>query len=212
MGVDSGRRARRPDSYHHGNLRRALLDAAMELVAERGVDGFTLREVSRRAGVSHAAPYHHFEDKASLVSTLAVESLEMLRDSQVSTASGAPGTALDRVRALGFDYLRFALDNPERFKLMFRPELRGAGEGTAVDAAGLESYAPLVEAIAEAQETGEARGGDTGLVALAAWSSVHGLASIIVDGPMQHEIRTAADAEPIARGVLEAVVEGLRAR
>jgi AcrR family transcriptional regulator len=199
------------DGYHHGNLRRALLDAAAELVAERGVEALTLREVARRAGVSHAAPYHHFSDLSAMITALAVEGLAALRDDQVTTA-GAYASPPQRIRALGTAYVRFALDDPARFRLMWRPELRGDAEPTLVDRVGEASYAPLLEAIAEGQATGDLIEGEVTGLALGAWSAVHGLALLMVDGPLRLQIGDWADAEPRVAAVVDVVLDGLRRR
>lgn len=207
----SRRGAPQSDGYHHGDLRRALLDAAADLVAERGVEGLTLREVARRAGVSHAAPYHHFADLSAMVTALAVESLARLRDEQRATAA-AHVSAPERIRALGVAYVRFALADPARFRLMWRPELRGDSEPTQVDDVGAESYEPLLQAIAEGQASRELVEGDTAGLALGAWSAVHGLAVLMVDGPLRRQARAWSDAEPRVDAVIDVVLEGLRRR
>lgn len=209
--MTDGTRTSRRDGYHHGDLRRALLDAARELVAERGVEGLTLRATARRAGVSHAAPYHHFADLHDLVAALAVEGLTRLRDEQREVAA-RPGTAVERIRALGVAYVRFALDDPFLFRLMWRPELRGDAGPTAVDEAGAESYAPLVTAIADGQTSGELVDGDAAGLALGAWSAVHGLAVLLVDGPLRRQVDAWDDAAPLVDAVIRVVLEGLRRR
>lgn len=199
----------RSDGYHHGNLRRALLDAAMDLIRERGVDGFTLREVARRAGVSHAAPYHHFPDRAALVSALAEESFGMFAEAFREAAAGTEGAHLERIRAIGRAYVRFAFDDPARFTLMWRPELRTVGDDSPVDEAGLASYQVLIDEVAAGQEAGEIVPGDVGLLSLAAWSTVHGLAMILVDGPLRDQVTTWAEAEPLVGSALDLATRGL---
>lgn len=200
---------RRADGYHHGNLRRVLLDAAMELVRERGIDGFTLREVARRAGVSHAAPYHHFADRAALVSALCVESFELFTATFRRAVAETEGTHLDKVRAIGREYVRFAFDDPARFTLLWRPELRTVGDDSPVDEAGLGSYQVLIDEVAAGQRAGEVVEGDLGLLSLAAWSAVHGLATLVVDGPLREQVLTWSQAEPMVDAVLDLAIRGL---
>jgi AcrR family transcriptional regulator len=177
--------------YHHGDLRRALLDAALQLVEERGLEGFTLREVARQAGVSHNAPYTHFADRAALVEALAVESFNMLTQTLRDVASAAADSPLDALLVTGRAYVDFALTHSAMFRLMFRPELRQTTVATqsneqqfvsALDTASLAAYQVLVDCIRACQEAQIVRPGDSNLLALTAWATIHGLAMLLLDG------------------------------
>src|SRR5918996_2174938 len=201
-------------SYHHGNLRRALLDAGLELLAERGIDGFTLREVARRAGVSHAAPSHHFGDRGGLVRAIVAESFELLGDGLAEAASGAGDDPIDRIAAMGLAYVEFALDNPERYRLMFRTELSQAGTSEAptdADAAGGGAFATLMAAVQDAADQGLLREGvDAGAAAVTAWASLHGLASLILEGAIGVRPDQRGRARQVASAVVGLVLDGLR--
>ncbi len=201
-------------SYHHGNLRRASLDAGLELLAERGVDGFTLREVARRAGVSHAAPYHHFPDKGALVRAIVAESFDLLGTALAEASAGAGDEPFDRIRAMGLAYVEFALDHPQRYRLMFRSELSRSGDSvvaTDADAAGGAAFGTLMSAVQEAADRGHLRDGtDAGGAAVAAWSSVHGLSSLILEGSLGIRADQRERARQLASHVVGLVVDGLR--
>ena len=201
-------------SYHHGNLRRALLDAALELLAEKGVNGFTLREVARRAGVSHAAPYHHFPDRGSLVRAIVAESFELLRAGLADAAARAGEDPMDRLAAMGVAYVEFALDHPDRYRLMFRTELSRDGTSDAptdADAAGGTAFGTLMSAVQDAADRGLLRDGtDPGGAAVAAWASVHGLASLLLEGALGIRGDQRARARQLTTHVVGLVVVGLR--
>ncbi|WP_240489923.1 TetR/AcrR family transcriptional regulator [Actinomadura atramentaria] len=148
--------------YHHGDLRRTLLTEAAVLLAERGPDGVSLRNLARRTGVSHAAPAHHFGDKTGLFTALAAEGHALLAD-----ALGTPGTS--GLRELGARYVRFALAHPSHFAIMFRTDLVDPAD-PELQAAQDRSYAPLRAAVPD----------DDAL--LAAWSLAHGYASLVLAG------------------------------
>ncbi len=124
------KRARRP--YHHGNLRNALIDAAAAVVDLHGLSALTLREVARRAGVSHNAPYRHFEDRAGLIAAVAADGFHMLIE-DLTLASGMPEK--ERAAALARAYVRFAEDNPGRFALMFGQEARAYADEESLSSA-----------------------------------------------------------------------------
>src|SRR5579871_2133171 len=103
--------------YHHGNLKQALLGAALELIAETGPRGFTLREAARRAGVSHNAPYRHFRDRDELLAAVATEGFDRLTKAMAGAARKV--RPLDRLRRSGIAYVDFALRWPQHFAVMF---------------------------------------------------------------------------------------------
>jgi len=172
-------------TYHHGDLRRALLDASLALIAEEGSGALTLREVARRAGVTHAAPYRHFADKEALLAAVAEEGFRAMTSRMREELARGP-TPLDRLGACGVAYVLFAVEHAAHFRVMFGPHFTRplTPPGEDADAFGL-----LVGAIAEAQRAGEVRDGAPEELALACWSMVHGLASLLVDRQLTAEAR-----------------------
>ncbi len=173
-------------TYHHGDLRSALLAAAGEILEKQGLEALSLREAARRAGVSHNAPYRHFPDRNSLLAELAAQGFRELRQS----LAGRQG------RDMGEAYVRFALSQPNRFRLMFGGRLepkRHAG----LEAASRATNEALVAAFRAHPEIADAE-----KTAAAAWSLVHGLAQLLLDG---HFPRQAADAGAFVRDVIGAV-------
>lgn len=172
---------RKSDTYHHGHLREALLATARELLQESGVEALTLREVARRAGVSTAAPYHHFSDKAQLVHALARQSLEDLDRVSREALHGIDDTR-EKLHAIGTAYVLYAVEHPAEFRLMFRPEMGSPFDSQ--DRAGAPVYRVLLAVVDELRAHGFGEG-DRFVAATTAWSLVHGLAALLVDGPLQ---------------------------
>jgi AcrR family transcriptional regulator len=169
-------RKKRP--YHHGNLREALLEAAIRLVAEVGPTGFTLREVARRADVSHNAPYRHFRDKEELLAAVAAQGFRELKQAMLE-ASKSQLTALDRLKRSGLGYVSFALRRPEHFTVMFDAPLAKTNYPEFAEAAE-EAFGTLVGFVEACQLEGQFSRDDVMQRALAAWSLVHGIAKLAV--------------------------------
>lgn len=207
-----------PDErYHHGDLRHALVRAGLDLLEEVGTtEGISLRRVARRVGVSHAAPYHHFPDKAHLIEALAVAGFDTFTEVLRRARDGKPGDPLERLRATGLAYVRFAIERPALFRLMNRPELRSRGTSGAdagpVERAAHASYQVLESGIRAAQEAGLTDGGEIRSRALAAWSLVHGLAVLAMDGLIDGGVTGADDAERLATAVTGVLGAGLLRR
>ncbi len=203
--------------YHHGDLRRALLDAALQFVRERGIPDFTLREVARQAGVSHNAPYNHFADKAELVAALTIEGFQTLELALRSTYEQTEGTPLERTLAIGGAYLRFALENPAAFSLMFRPELRRSSHdgwefNEAVKIAGDATVQVLLDGIAASQQAGLLRAElSMDMLALTLSSTMHGLTVLLLDNILVKGkiASTLEEAEQLMGNVMHMVAQGL---
>jgi AcrR family transcriptional regulator len=167
-------------TYHHGNLREALLKAALGLVRKAGPQGFTLREAARRAGVSHNAPYRHFKNRDELLAEVAAEGFERLtKFMEQSAAQGA--SPLARFQLSGRGYVRFALQYPEHFAVMFdHPGLAQASAHCGV--ASGQAFATLLGYVRDCQEVGALPAGDPQMLALMAWSVVHGVSKLAVSG------------------------------
>lgn len=165
----------RRDSYHHGDLKRALTSAALSLVAEKGPKGFTLTEAARRAGVSAAAPYRHFADKAALLATVAEQGFRELHAELVAVPEMDPKA---RVVELGRTYVRWAVAHPDHYRVMFGADI-GKADHPGLAAAGEQAFGDLVDAL-----TGLVDGADARAVAAPLWSLVHGVASLAIGGEL----------------------------
>jgi AcrR family transcriptional regulator len=159
----------RSKPYHHGNLRESLLDAALHLIADEGPSGFNLREVARRAGVSHNAPYRHFRDKEQLLATVAAEGFRELHAAMLEGAS-TESTLIGKLKRSGYAYVAFALRRPEHFAVMF----------DLPDSARAEAFAMLLEIIGLCQSEEQLPEGGAEYRAMMAWSLVHGIARLAV--------------------------------
>jgi AcrR family transcriptional regulator len=175
-------RRRPPDQYHHGDLRQALLDAALRLVERRGPDGFTLREAARVVGVTHTAPYRHFADKAALLAAVAHDGAVGMRDAMAKAVAGIADPAA-RLQALGVAYVTYAVEHPSHFKVMYGRELDRQG---ALGEVKQQKMAMLVESVIACQRVSVLPPGPPEPLALVCWSMVHGLATLINDGLLEH--------------------------
>ena len=178
--------------YHHGDLPRALVEAALELIDEAGPSAVSLREVARRAGVSHAAPAHHFKDKAGLLTAVATEGYQ-----RIAAALGDAAAGTGDFREVGVAYVRFARTNRAYFEVMFRPELFHVDDPALVEARAAASatlYGPAAELA----------GDESGVLAgIAAWSLVHGFATLWLNGNLDHVVE--GDPEDVARAITRAL-------
>ena len=166
-----------------GDLRQALLDAAVAALDEVGADQLSLREVARRAGVSHAAPAHHFTDKAGLLTAIATEGFAILVAYLAGTPRVGAGQPVDQLAALGRAYAQFAEENPGRFEVMFRPGLLRAGD-PAFQRAGDAAFQALHHHIATCQSLGWREHTPTDALAAAAWALAHGIAVLRMQGSL----------------------------
>lgn len=199
----AGRGEPRRPAYHHGDLRAALLRAAEEELAEKGVEAFSLRGCAKRADVSHAAPAHHFGDADGLLTALAAEGFS--RFSAAMRARQADGRSL--LVAAGLGYVDFALAHPALFRLMFSSARPHKGDA-ALRAAGEAAFAILVESVAQARG-GSPWGGAGGAADVAAtWATAHGLADLLLAGRLPF-LRGGAGEKP-DDATLAAVFERLR--
>jgi AcrR family transcriptional regulator len=175
-------RRRRP--YHHGNLRAALVDAALELVEREGAEALTLRAVARAAGVSPAAPYRHFTDKRALLAAVAEEGFRLLASALRGAGDAGPDPRA-RVRARGLAYVGFATRHPSHFRVMFGRELADRSGYPGLQDAAQAAFDALVEGVMDAQKAGAMREGDPRELGLTAWAAMHGLAMLFLDGRLQ---------------------------
>ncbi|MEM6429283.1 MAG: TetR/AcrR family transcriptional regulator [Deinococcota bacterium] len=164
-------------NYHHGDLRNSLLKAAIDLVERNGIAKLSMREVARQAGVSPGAPYHHFKNKDALLTALAEVSLWTLDELSTQAKEGCK-TPQARLEAIGVAYIRYATDHPALFQLMFSY----ARDDVPSDLSDAPVYRVLASVVREFDLTGEAHIAAT----MAAWSLVHGLAVLVIDGPLRH--------------------------
>ncbi|MCC5991048.1 MAG: WHG domain-containing protein [Rhodobacteraceae bacterium] len=173
-------------SYHHGDLRAALLQAAQAELAEKGVEALTLRGIARRAGVSHAAPANHFSSLAALLSELAAIAFERLATAiRSECADETPGTTAHLI-ACAQGYVAFARANPALFRLMFRHERLDPMHARAVNAARDAFALPVTAVAALTGDTDPMDSPAPQAAVIALWSLTHGFAELLIQGQFDH--------------------------
>jgi AcrR family transcriptional regulator len=190
---------RKPKPYHHGHLREALLQAAIQLIAEVGPAGFTLREVARRAGVSHNAPYRHFADREELLAAVAVEGFREL-DEAMLNAVKHQRSSVARLKRAGLAYVEFALRRPEHFTVMFDAAVSEHKTPDSVKVAE-QAFGTLLGLVKSCQDEGRLPSGDVHQFALLAWSMVHGVAKLATAKRIPYE--STADVVKFANFVID---------
>lgn len=180
MKTPAGRKRAAPKAYHHGDLKAALVEAGVEILRGNGPEALTLREVARRAGVSQSAPYRHFKDRRELVAAVAERGFSRLGEAMhraMESAGGRPG-----LRNVAEAYVRFGLDNPAEYRVMFGPEVAVTDDLPALRETGRSTLGFVAEGLTGLQKAGLVGPGDPWLMAVATWATLHGLVMLSLDG------------------------------
>ena len=188
-------------------LREKVIKAAVKYVADNGPDGLSFRQIAADAGVSHQAPYHHFGDRSAIFGEIALEGFR-----KFAAVMGAPARAdedSENCVRLCERYVDFAIANKGHFRVMFRADLCQMHESPETQKAADDAFATLLEAVSEM--VGDSASIDEIRVqATAMWSLAHGLATLIIDGPLENKIGKVSDRRALVRSVAQRAAEGLR--
>lgn len=204
MGGTAGSRRRKPaNRYHHGDLRRSLIDETLRTIQDEGVEQVTLRTVAERLGVSRTALYRHFSGKPALLAAVGTEGFRMLRE-KLTQAWEGHGRGRPGFEAMGTAYVRFAAAHPAYYRVMFGRFVDSCESDAAFLEAASSTFGVLVEAIVAQQAAGIVRGDDAALTARFIWSVVHGIAMLAIDGQLR-------DVDPEGDALTAYALERLRA-
>jgi AcrR family transcriptional regulator len=177
----SARVASKKRAYHHGDLARALVTAALDVIGKRGPEAFTLREVAAAVGVTHGAAYRHFEDKQALLAAVAEEGYRGLAQKLASAANAAITDPAARVRSLGAVYVAFAMARPAHYRVMWGPRVNEDGRFPSLEAAIAEAFALVITEFERGQASGAFRDDEPARdLAVAFWVAAHGYVELVL--------------------------------
>jgi AcrR family transcriptional regulator len=179
-GRAGSRKRGKPRSYHHGDLRAALVQEAIALLREEGLEALTLRAVARRAGVSQAAPYRHFTDRRALVAAVAELGFQRLQESMMESMRQSQGRG--GLKQIALAYVRFGLENSAEYRVMFGPEVANTADLPSLRDTGRGVLGFVAEGFRQAQQAKAIGPGDPWLMAVATWATLHGLVMLTLDG------------------------------
>jgi AcrR family transcriptional regulator len=212
--LDMARSKKKPTGSHKAtavaqeDVRSAVLAAAVRLISKGGLANLSMREVARAAGVSHQAPYHYFEDRESILAALCEQGFTILSE-RLEKARDPEASPIERFTALARAYVEFGLDHAALFQLMFRPDVVDIERFPAAKECGGRAFSVLVLAVQDCVDAGLFPGkSQQGLVVLA-WSFAHGLACLLLDGPLAMKVPDAAVSRDTVLDETVAVMQSL---
>jgi AcrR family transcriptional regulator len=202
-----------PKPYHHGDLKRVLIDAALGLVEEGGAEAVSVREAARRAGVSPGAPFRHFPSRVALLTAVAEEAQRRFRAEIDAALTEAPaGDPLARFRSFGLAYLRWAMRNPAHFEIISSGRFFDHDKVTGLSQDNAELIGMTERLLADASGKGQLRVPDLKRVQIAGRALVYGFARMNIDGHLPRWGVAEADAERTAEAILDLFIEGISTR
>jgi AcrR family transcriptional regulator len=197
-------------AYHHGDLARALVTAALDLIAKRGPEALTLREVAAAVGVTHGAAYRHFADKEALLAGVAEEGYRGLAQKLASAANAAVADPPARVRALGAAYVEFAMARPAHYRVMWGPRVNEDGRFPSLEAAISEAFALVIAEFERGQAAGAFRADPPRDLAISFWVAAHGYVELV----LRRRLKVKSEAVAVAyfEKLLAPFLDGLTVR
>jgi AcrR family transcriptional regulator len=198
--------------YHHGDLRQECLCAASTLLEESNIASLSLRAVAKKIGVSHTAPYRHFKDKESLLAGIVSQGFDELSAQLAAAVAQHPNDPAAQLKEAGSKYVELALKRPQCTQLMFSDILPCDDTHPGLQESGDAAFDGLKTIIEAGQHAGVFKQGDIELLALTAWSGIHGLSLLLIGGNLPEFIPLATDARTLTSAVTTMMLEGLKTR
>jgi AcrR family transcriptional regulator len=174
--------------YHHGDLKNALIEAGVDILAEEGVGGLSLRKVAGRAGVSHAAPYAHFTDKQALIAAISTEGYRRIYEQMETIIEKYSGTPLRQLVEVACAYVEFARVDPAHFKVTFSSAIEKEKDYPAFVEQSQKTLQLVIQVVETCQSAGVLKPGPADAAAVSVWSAVHGLASLLIENQIPHTV------------------------
>ena len=175
-------------SYHHGDLKNALIQAGVEILSKEGIQGLSLRKVAQRAGVSHNAPYSHFPDKQSLIAAISTEGFKQLYEEMDTAISTYPKDPKRQLQESAWAYVQFAMNHTDTFKIMFSGVLEKEKEYPAFVEISQKTFNRVVDIVHACQVAGILRSTSPEMTAVSVWGQIHGIISLILEGQISHVV------------------------
>jgi AcrR family transcriptional regulator len=175
-------------SYHHGDLKNALIEAGADILSKEGVSALSLRRVAQKAGVSHAAPYAHFADKQALIAAISTEGYKKLYAQIAQAAEQYRSEPLRRLVESSWAYVQFALDEPDHFKVTLSGMIEKEQEYPAFVETAKRTFALVVEIVTQCQRAGILRQGAPDLTAVSVWALIHGFVTLRLENQISHTV------------------------
>ena len=190
------------NTYHHGNLKKALIAAGLDILSEKGIEGLSLRKVAKKVGVSHTAPYNHFTDKQALLAAISTAGHEQLHKTLQHKFEAIKDASPNIIEEIAWSFFQFALENPGRYNLMFSGALDEERNHPKYLEISQKNISLIEEIITYCQNKGQINPGNVELIAIRLWSTIHGFNYLILDNQFPNEYTKGQNLKDLLKAII----------